>query len=201
MIAHLRGRLIEKSPTSSIIDCQGIGYEVFHTPFTAEKILENAQLHIHTHVREDVLQLYGFFSKDERDLFRQLIKISSVGPKLALGILSGIHFQDLIKAIQQQDHSQLQKIPGVGKRTAERLAVELKDKLKPIALSDEPVSRDSTELELESVLLNLGYQKSEVSKAILKARATDETFEKFPLEVMVKRALGELTSGSMSRSN
>lgn len=198
MIAHLSGKLIEKTPTWSIIDCHGVGYEVFHTPFTAEKLSgSEVQVHIHSHIREDLFQLFGFFELDERDVFRLLIKVSSVGPKLALGILSGLHFADLVQAIQKQDLSRLTTIPGIGKRTAERLAVELKDKMTALRFSTETnlLSLPQTqgrEAELESVLVNLGYQKSEISKALENSRSED--WAELPLEALVKNALGFLTS-------
>lgn len=202
MIAHIRGQLIEKTPTSSIIESAGIGYEVFHTPFTAEKLVgKEVSLHIHSHIREDLFQLFGFSERDEREAFRQLVKVSSVGPKLALGILSGIYFPELIHAIESQDLSRLQKIPGIGKRTAERLAVELRNKFGAIGGDlqldgfGESTSRES---ELESVLVNLGYQRAEILKAVKTVRKTEEKFEDFPLEAMVKSTLGVLTVGKLN---
>jgi len=192
MIAHLSGKLIHKTPTCSILDCQGVGYEVFHTPFTASQMLgERVNLHIHTQLREDALQLYGFSSPDEKELFRELLRVSSVGPKLALSILSGLPHEELLSAIQSKDIHRLQKIPGIGKKTAERILIELGDRLSKNFAPRVPGS--SSHLELESILVNLGYQKNEVSKVIGQLPPSD-----LGLEVLVKTALRELT-GSKER--
>lgn len=198
MIAHLHGKLISKTPTTSIVDCQGVGYEVLHTPFTAEALqAEVISLHIHTHVREDVFQLYAFVNPQEREVFRELLKVSSVGPKLALGILSGIHYDELVQALIENNITRLQKIPGIGRKTAERLSVELKDRLSKRGISSGGASSMAStthkEDELESVLINLGYQKLEIAKAVKAAKAREESFSDFPLEQMVKQTLGELT--------
>jgi len=200
MIAHLRGKIIHKSPGLSIIDCNGVGYEVLHTPFTSEKLrAEVVSLHIHTHIREDALQLFGFADIEEKRIFRDLLKVSSVGPKLALTILSGLPYRELIEALRFRDLTKLQKIPGIGKKTAERLSLELGDK----QLADYPVEAlgqwgaMSGDAELESVLLNLGYQKSEIQKVLQKIRSGSAA----GLEEKVKLALRELTSHSSARVN
>jgi len=200
MIAHLRGKIIHKSPSLSIIDCNGVGYEVLHTPFTSEKLrAEVVSLHIHTHIREDALQLFGFADVEEKRMFRDLLRVSSVGPKLALTVLSGLPYGELIEALRSRDLTRLQKIPGIGKKTAERLSLELGDK----QLADYPVeaigpmgavSRDG---ELESVLLNLGYQKSEIQKVLSKVRSESIV----GLEEKVKLALRELTNPGSARMN
>lgn len=196
MIAHLTGKLISKSPGVSIIDCQGVGYEVFHTPFTAEKLLSDiVSLHIHTNVREDALHLFGFLSLDEKALFVELVKISGVGPRLALGILSGIPFPELTIAIGTKDVSRLTKISGVGKKTAERIVIELADKMQHHEPSHDPITLAppaKTNAELESVLANLGYQGSEIRRALQAVRERHDDLENEPLEAWVKLALGEL---------
>lgn len=198
MIAYITGKILQKTPTQSIIDCQGVGYEVFHTPYTAEKMQSaSVSLHIHNHIREDAFQLFGFFSVDEKNLFKDLLKVSSVGPKLALSILSGIQYQELITALHNKDIQRLQKIPGIGKKTAERLSIELADKvMASLGSKLSPATQElQKETELESVLLNLGYQKSDITKVIPKVR---EFIEVEALEVVVKKALGELTKARMN---
>lgn len=197
MIAQLRGEVAFKSPTLSVIDCQGVGYEVFHTPFTAEqlKLSQSVVLFVHTHMREDALQLFGFSSQDERQIFRELLKVTSVGPKLALSILSGISHQDLILALQSKDIARLQKIPGIGKKTAERLSLELADRMgSKLSLSSS--DKASKETELESVLQNLGYQKNEIQKALQSLKTKEENFKDLSLEALVKNTLGVLNQTS-----
>jgi Holliday junction DNA helicase RuvA len=191
MIARLRGLLIDKHPTHSIIECQGVGYEVFHTPFTADRLSlgKEVSLHIHTHVKEDILQLYGFSDELERESFRNLIRVSSVGPKLAMGILSSIAHQELWVAIQGKDFGRLQRIPGIGKKTAERLSLELKDKIPSVTAG----TGRNAQVELESVLVNLGYQRAEIQRTLSKIESTNSELSKLPLEIAVKQALAELT--------
>lgn len=205
MIAHLKGRLLSKSPTASIIDCHGVGYEFFHTPFTSEKLLgDECAVHIHTHLREDALILFGFYSVDERSVFRELLKVSGVGPKLALSILSGIAHAELLNALQLKDLSRLQRIPGIGKKTAERLVLEMGDRVaKTLSLqSSESFASSDTHLsiELESVLLNLGYQRTEIARVMKKLQSADEKWKSQPIEGLVKLALGELTQVSKNSS-
>lgn len=198
MIALLAGKLISKSPTLSVIDCGGVGYEISHTPHCAESLQgDSVRVFVHTHVREDVLQLFGFASLEERSLFRELLRVSGIGPKMALSILSGLSSQELIGAISTKDLGRIQKIPGVGKKTAERLVLELADKLKNLASAHESVLAMSLpkESELESVLLNLGYQRNEVLRAIKAVRSREEEFETLALETLVKTSLRELTQG------
>ncbi len=200
MIGHLSGKLISKSPTLSVIDCAGVGYEVHHTPHCAEKLTETGvNLFIHTHVREDILQLFGFASLEERSLFRELLKVSGIGPKMALSILSGLPSHELIQALSSKDASRLQKIPGVGKKTAERLVVELADRLKNLAEVQWSESAATPSLpkesELESVLLNLGYQRAEIQRVIKVVRSRESGFETLALETLVRSSLRELTQG------
>jgi Holliday junction DNA helicase RuvA len=195
MIAQLTGKIIFKSLTSSVIDCHGVGYEVFHTPFTAEKMAsESISLFIHSHIREDAFQLFGFLTIDERSLFRELLRVNGVGPKLAISILSGLKHEDLLQALASKDKARLQKIPGVGKKIVERLMVEVSDRLKDLPLSPPmlPGKFESRESELESVLLHLGYQKSEIQRAVRGLRTKLEDFEAQPLEDLVKSTLKEL---------
>jgi Holliday junction DNA helicase RuvA len=197
MIAQLRGQVISKSPTLSVIDCHGVGYEVFHTPFTAEHLKDSQSvvLFVHTHMREDALQLFGFSSQEERQIFRELLKVTSVGPKLALSILSGIPHQDLILALQSKDIARLQKIPGIGKKTAERLSLELADRMTS-KTSLSATDKVSKEAELESVLQNLGYQKNEIQRALQSLKTKEENFKDLSLEALVKNTLGVLNQSS-----
>lgn len=193
MIAYLQGKILFRSPTQSVIDCHGVGYEFFHTPATAQALdKEQAAVYIHTHLREDALILFGFSQASERSLFRELIRVSGVGPKLALSILSGLDVKDLTAAIHAQDVSRLQKIPGIGKKTAERLVIELRDRLKDVGLSSSSQISQSAQ-ELESVLSNLGYPRQEIVKALRRIQDQDPTWENRPLEDLVKTSLGELT--------
>jgi len=146
-------------------------------------------------VREDAFQLFGFFDEEEKEVFKELLKVSAVGPKLALSILSGIPHRELISALQSKDIQRLQKIPGIGKKTAERLSVEMADRIaKNIHISSAPFSPVSSppakQQELESILINLGYQRAEVTKALSKVV---ESVESDAIEVSLKKALGELT--------
>lgn len=195
MIAHLRGLVLRKSPTLSIVECQGVGYEVFHTPFSSDQLQigKDCSLHIHTNVKEDALQLFGFSDEKEKESFRSLIRVSSVGPKLALSILSGIHHQELWTAVQNKDYGRLQRIPGIGKKTAERLSLELKDKAPSSISTSMDASRAPFHMELESVLTNLGYQRAEIQRSLQKIEPKEGSLASLPLEVAVKQALAELT--------
>jgi len=174
MIALLRGHLIEKHPSRLIVDVGGVGYDVLVPLSTFYVVGEpgtGVTLRVHTHVREDVIALYGFATGVEQDLFQRLIAINGIGPKLALAVLSGIEPAELIKAIRQQDVARLTAIPGVGKKTAERIGLEMKDRL-PAALpaaGQEPATRRPEEQlrdDLLSALINLGYQRQAAEKAI-----------------------------------
>ena len=174
MIAQIRGTLLEKAPSRLIVDVAGVGYDVqvpLSTFYVVGEPGAGVVLRIHTHVREDVIALYGFATPLEHDVFERLIAISGVGPKLALAVLSGIEPADLIKAVRVQDVARLTAIPGVGKKTAERISLELKDRL-PMTSSSAgqtvaPASaEDQLRTDLLSALLNLGYQRQAVEKAI-----------------------------------
>jgi len=175
LIALLRGTLVDKNPSRLIVDAGGVGYDV-HVPLSTFYVLGEpgapVTLRIHTHVREDVIALFGFATPLELNLFERLIAINGIGPKLALAVLSGIEPPDFIRAIRSQDVARLTAIPGVGKKTAERIGLELKDRL-PAALtgsgSETPaVARPEDQLreDLLSALINLGYQRAVAEKAI-----------------------------------
>jgi len=185
MIARLRGALVEKTPGRIIVEVGGVGYEV-QVPLTTFYPLGDAGsdvvLRVHTHVREDVIALYGFATPLEHDLFERLIAINGIGPKLALAVLSGIEPLDLIAAIRRQDVARLTAIPGIGRKTAERIGLELKDRL-PVVVETmgraEPSPEDHLRSDLLSALINLGYQRAPAEKAIDKVLedAPDAGFE------------------------
>ena len=173
MIAYLHGRILEKQPNRIVVDVAGVGYDV-SVPLSTFYGLGDAgsdiTLRIHTHVREDALSLYGFATKLEQDLFERLIAISGIGPKVALAVLSGIEPPDLIRAIERGDLARLTAIPGVGKKTSERIVLELKDRLPKMSAaaavdahaSAPPLLRD----DLLSALMNLGYHRPLAEKAV-----------------------------------
>jgi holliday junction DNA helicase RuvA len=172
MIAHLRGRLLSKAPNQVIVDCNGVGYDVAISVSTFSELPNEgaeAALHIHTHVREDQIALFGFAEMQEKRLFERLLTISGIGPKLAITVLSGISPERLVTAIRGSDHATLTKIPGIGKKTAERVVLELKDKLEDMAVPVAagagghytPVGEDAL-----SALVNLGYPRPVAQKAI-----------------------------------
>jgi len=165
-------------------------------------VKETISLHIHTHLREDALILFGFYNREEKNLFRELLRVSAIGPKLALSILSGIHHRELINAICQRDLPKLQKIPGVGKKTAERVSIELADRLSKNfaeAFVESQSPQEDWHAELESVLMNLGYQRQEIQKVLQKIWQSNKNLSQEPLEGMVKHALGELTKPKTMR--
>jgi holliday junction DNA helicase RuvA len=176
MIAHLKGQLIEKSPVSLVVDVQGVGYEVF-IPLTVYYELPECgttvSLYIHTRIREDSLRLFGFLKETDKQMFELLTRISKVGPKIALAFLSGMTAQELTQAVFSDDISTLSAIPGVGRKTAERLALELKDKLSELNLQPEaatanPVPGGGIKDDAVSALVNLGYKKAQAEQALKK---------------------------------
>lgn len=192
MIARLAGRIVAKAPSRLVVDVHGVGYEVFVSLATFSSIpAEGADvtLDIHTHVREEAIALYGFSSTRERLIFEKLIGISGIGPKLAVTILSGGAVDDLVGAIRRNDLGRLTAIPGVGKKTAERIVVELKDKLKDFA---EGPARGPAEADVLSALENLGYPRGHAEAALTRAieGAPDVTFD-----ALFKRTLLILTKG------
>jgi Holliday junction DNA helicase RuvA len=175
MIAFLRGRVVEKQPNKVIVDVQGVGYDVYVPLSTYYQIGDegaDVALRIYTHVREDALQLYGFVSDVERQLFERLIGISGIGPKLAIAVLSGMEPHDLVTAVQRGDVARLTGIPGVGKKTAERIVLELKDRLAQMAAPAAAggpaasVGPERLRTDLLSALQNLGYHRPQAEKAI-----------------------------------
>ncbi|MEH6628104.1 MAG: Holliday junction branch migration protein RuvA [Motiliproteus sp.] len=183
MIGRIRGELLEKSPPVLIVDVQGVGYEIeapMSTFYCLPELGKVVVLHTHFVVREDAQLLYGFHSRQERTMFRTLIKINGVGPKLALTILSGIEANELARCVSQDDTAALVRLPGVGKKTAERLIVEMRDKLTdwmpeaPFSLEASGqggavVSANDGRQEAESALIALGYKPAQASKAISQA--------------------------------
>lgn len=179
MIGRLRGTLAEKQPPHLLLDANGVGYEVevpMTTLYRLPGVGESVTLHTHLVVREDAQLLYGFFEKRERELFRELIRLNGVGPKLALALMSGLEVDELVRCVQAQDTSTLVKIPGVGKKTAERLLVELKDRFKAwetmpsiAMLVVEPRGAGavtSAENDAVSALISLGFKPQEASRAV-----------------------------------
>jgi len=198
VIASLRGSILEKHPNRIVIDVNGVGYEVFVPLSTFYGLGDpgsEVALRIHTHVREDALLLYGFATALEQDLFERLIGVGGIGPKLALAVLSGIEPTELVRAIERGDVARLTAIPGVGKKTSERIVLELKDRLPKASLTvtggaaavEVPLLRD----DLLSALINLGYHRP------LAERAVDAAIKTTPeggFELTLKQALRELAS-------
>jgi Holliday junction DNA helicase RuvA len=192
VIAHLRGKLAHKDPARVIVDVNGVGYEVLVplTTFTAlPETGADVSIDIHTHVREDIIALYGFSTRRERTIFEKLMTISGIGPKLAVTILSGGSVEELITAIKRGDLARLTAIPGVGKKTAERIILELKDKLQDFA---EGPQKSSVEVDVLSALENLGYNRAVSESAMHRAIDGDRDAA---FDVLFKRALQILTKG------
>src|SRR4030081_964465 len=184
MIAHLSGILLSKQATSVILDVGGVGYEVtipLSTFYELEDAGSKVQLRIYTHVKEDALQLYGFKTARERELFMRLISVSGIGPKLGITLLSGMSADEMIASIRTNNLARLTLIPGVGRKTAERLVMELRDKVAPLSspeLEEEfgeqigkpaPPTEEVVKSDAISALVNLGYQRSGAEKAITAA--------------------------------
>jgi len=171
MIAHLRGKLISRHPNEVIVETMGVGYDVTISVPTFSELPpagSEVALHIHTHVREDQIALYGFLRPEEKQLFEKLITVSGIGPKLAITILSGMPEDDMVNAIRGNDLARLTKIPGIGRKTAERLVLELRDKLPPSGTNQVHVvpSLSATQEDVLSALMNLGYQRPAAEKAL-----------------------------------
>jgi Holliday junction DNA helicase RuvA len=178
MIAHLRGKLLAKHPNQAILETAGVGYDVTITiptfsdlPGTGSEVA----LHIHTHVREDQIALYGFLRPAEKQLFEKLITVSGIGPKLAITILSGMPADEMVGAIRTNDIARLTRIPGIGKKTAERMVLELRDKLPPAGV-ETPAAAPMSAIEEDvlSALLNLGYQRQAAERALATAAKNGE---------------------------
>ena len=194
MIAHIQGRLQYKSPENLIIDVEGIGYQVYvplTTFYELPDVGNTVALHIHTHVREDALQLYGFQAPEEKALFVRLMGVAGIGPRLAVNILSGISPAELAECLGQGNLARLISIPGVGRKTAERIMVEMRDKLpalaadRDIALSVKSAAEEAVINDAISALVNLGYKKGVARKAI------DEAIERLGGEITLESLLKE----------
>jgi len=201
MIGSLRGKLIEKRPNQLLVDVNGVGYQVqipLSTFAGLGALHAETNLLIHTHVREDQITLYGFVTAREKQCFELLISASGVGPSLALKILSGMSIEELVPAIRKSDLAQLVKIPGVGRKTAERIVVELRDKLVVIDVpqAGKPSTRSQLEDDVASALMNLGYDTKSVEHAVEKSRASSgNDFEK-----LLRSSLQILGSSAMQKS-
>jgi holliday junction DNA helicase RuvA len=195
MIAHLRGKLLAKHPNQAIVETYGVGYDVtISVPTFSEMPAAGAEvaLHIHTHVREDALNLYGFLRLTEKHLFEKLLSVSGIGPKLAITILSGMPVDEMVGAIRGGDVARLTRIPGIGKKTAERMVLELRDKLPaPTGAPETSMAATSPiEEDVISALVNLGYQRPAAEKALLGARNTGSSQS---FDAMFRHALGALS--------
>lgn len=178
MIAQLRGKLVRKEPQEAVVDVGGVGYRVSIPLSTFYRLGEPADevtLLTHTHVREDTLALFGFLTVAEQALFERLIAVSGVGPKLAVSILSGIEAPELVLALRSSDVTRLTRIPGVGKKTAERLVLELRDKVQGLAAAEEPAPApaSATKDDLVSALVHLGYSRPEAERGVDRALEND----------------------------
>ena len=205
MIAHLSGTLLSKQATSAIVDVGGVGYDVaipLSTFYELGDVGEPVQLRVYTHVREDTIQLFGFKTTRERELFLQLISVNGVGPSLAIKLLSGMNADEMIASIRTNNLVRLVAIPGVGRKTAERLVVDLRDKIAALsspaleeefaaraAASGAPASTDAMRDDAMSALSNLGYQKAAAEKAV--KNAIDEGGD-LSVEVILRRSLRSL---------
>jgi Holliday junction DNA helicase RuvA len=203
MIAHLTGILFSKSPESVIVDTAGVGYQIFIPLSTFYQLpgeLEKVNLHVYTHVRQDVIQLFGFQTERERAVFSLLISVSGIGPKLALNILSGIGLDDLLSAIGRADSERIAAVPGVGKKTSQRITLELKEKASYLSEGIEAPPRDRPQIKDKvifddalSALINLGYQSRFAKRAIENVLFKDNEID---LETLLKEALRSLARGN-----
>ncbi len=191
MIAHLRGKVIARHPNQVIVETMGVGYDVtISVPTFSELPPAGSEIafHIHTHVREDQLALYGFLRAEEKHLFEKLITVSGIGPKLAITILSGMPADDMVGAIRRNDIARLTKIPGIGKKTAERMVLELRDKLPPLGADQVRVvpSLSAVQEDVLSALENLGYQRAAAEKALTSVEHNG------PFDAMFRAALATM---------
>jgi Holliday junction DNA helicase RuvA len=202
MIAALTGRLALKAPSHVTLDVQGVGYEVFiplSTFYALPDVNESASLSVYTHLREDAIQLYGFITALEKDSFILLTGISGIGPKLALSVLSALNVPDLVSAIQAGDVEKLASVPGIGKKTAARIALELKDKVERLRVMPAPIPQTSSgplgrlQDDALSALVNLGYKAADVKEAI--TRAAQARPDPIPLTELIREVLKELARG------
>lgn len=192
MIGYLSGKVISIKPTQLILDVNGVGYQIFISISTFEKISENnlISLYIHTHFREDSLSLYGFYSEKEKEMFELLISVSGIGPKVALSILSGISVEDLSNAILHADLNRLLSIPGVGRKTAERIVLELKSKVSDLISSSHSSKDYSIKQQAISALVTLGYNQKSSEKIVRELMANSPNLS---LEEIIKKSLLEFS--------
>ena len=198
MIAHLKGKLTRKSPVEITIDVNGVGYLVFvplSTFYALPELGSEVSLGIHTHMREEALKLFGFYTTDEKKIFERLITVNKVGPKLALTILSGMPPADLLSTIDSNDIAKLSTIPGIGRKTAERLILEMRDKLDglslELAVKKEPLPQNGLFDDALSALVNLGYKKSQAEQTLKKVYG--EEGEESSIENLIKGSLNLLS--------
>jgi len=200
MIAHLRGTLLTKHPNQVVVETAGVGYEVNISVPTFSELPANGSevaLHIHTHVREDVIALYGFLRPPEKALFEKLMTVSGIGAKLAITILSGMAADDMAAAIRGNDLARLTKIPGIGKKTAERMVLELREKLPAVSGISAPTvsTMSAMEEDVLSALVNLGYQRAAAEKALQNAvkNGAGRNENSGSFDAMFREALGNLS--------
>jgi|TARA_Y100000031_G_scaffold22278_1_gene23154 Holliday junction DNA helicase RuvA len=199
MIAHLTGKLTHKSPDHIVVDVNGVGYQVFvplSTFYALPDVGREVSLNIHTHLREAALKLFGFYTEEELKIFEQLITINKVGPKLAVIILSGMPPTDLLSAINSSDVGKLNTIPGIGRKMAERLTLEMRDKLADIsrefaAKTEGSVPHNGLFDDALSALVNLGYKKNEVEKTLKSVYSQGK--QEVSLENLIKKSLNLLS--------
>ena len=198
MIAHLKGKLTYKSPIEIAIDVNGVGYQVFvplSTFYALPELEEDIFLDIHTHMREESLKLFGFYTTDEKRIFEKLISINKVGPKLALTILSGMSPTELFTTIDSNDIEKLSTIPGIGRKTAERLILEMRDKMGGISIDSEikknSIPQNGLFEDALSALVNLGYKKNQAEQTLKKVYPEGETGES--IEDIIKKSLNLLS--------
>jgi Holliday junction DNA helicase RuvA len=195
MIAHLRGKLLAKHPNQVIVETSGVGYDVtisIPTFSDLPGVGGEVALHIHTHVREDIIALYGFLRPSEKTLFEKLITVSGIGPKLAITILSGMAADEMVSAIRGNDIARLTRIPGIGKKTAERMVLELRDKLTVEKAGDIAAAPTMSPIEEDvlSALINLGYQRAAAEKALA---AVSKSGKPGPFDALFREALAVLS--------
>jgi Holliday junction DNA helicase RuvA len=206
MIAHLNGTLLSKSPQSVVVDTAGVGYHI-HVPLSTfyqlPDEMETVSLHVYTHVREDMLQLFGFQTETEKEIFLLLISVSGIGPKLALNILSGIEIAELLSAIVSADSERISAIPGVGKKTSQRITLELKEKVSDIAEGIEVRPQEKVQIRNKeifddalSALINLGYPSKPAKIVLENVLRNDNDIN---LDTLLKEALRNLASKSLTK--
>lgn len=194
MFSYLKGKIAEINPLYCVIDCNGVGYEVEISLSTYEKIrrLDEVKILIHYHKTDDDIRLFGFYTADEKAMFRKLISVSRIGPKIAISMLSSLPISSIINSILTDDYSLLSKVPGIGKKTAQRLIIELKDKVGDIEIKEQllgEVQINDVAKEAESALLKLGYKPFEIRKAF---QAILREEPKIEVEDLIKKSMRNL---------